>query len=218
MEIFLAYYRRAAVHPMPEVLRRSLADRSRTLVAWSIGTAAYIAMIAAVFPSIQSSSGSSSSAGSYPEVLKHLFGMSGSINITTGPGYHDTELFSAMLPLFVLAMAIGAGAGTLAGELEQGLLELVVSRPLTRRSVVLWKAAAMGVEIAVVAAVVAATIAGADPIVGLWLDRANLVGATAGAGWPRAWSTAAWRWPSAQSRATGLRQSAYRPRQARSAT
>ncbi len=165
---------------MSEIFRRALADRSRTLVAWSIGTVLYIAMIAAVFPSIKSSPGFDQLTRQYPEVLKHLFGMSGSINITTGPGYLDTELFSAMLPLFVLALAIGTGAGTLAGELEQGLLELVVSRPLSRRSVVLWKAAAMGVEVFVIATVVAASIAVADPIVGLSLDLANLVTAALG--------------------------------------
>ncbi len=165
---------------MPEIFRRALRDRSRTLVAWSIGTMLYIAMIAAVFPSIKSSPGFDQLTRQYPEVLKHLFGMTGSINLTTGPGYLDTELFSAMLPLFVIALAIGTGAGTLAGEHEQGLLELVVSRPLSRRSVVLWKTAAMGVEVMVFATVMAVSIAVADPIVGFSLDFANLFTAALG--------------------------------------
>lgn len=165
---------------MPEVFRRALLDRARTLGAWAIGTVLYIAMITAVFPSIKSSPGFDQLTKQYPEVLKHLFGMTGSINITTGPGYLDTELFSAMLPLFVLALAIGTGAGTLAGEHEQGLLEMVVSRPLSRRSVVLWKAAAMAVEVLAITTVMAASIAVADPIVGLSLDLTNLVTAAAG--------------------------------------
>ena len=179
-EIFLAYYRRGAVRAaMPEVLRRSIADRRRTLLSWSLGTAAYIAMIAAVFPSIHGSEQFEQLGKSYPDVLKHLFGMTGAFNITTGPGYFDTELFSAILPLFVLAMAIGAGTGTLAGEHEQGLMELVVAA-LTRRSIVLWKALGVGIEIAVMVAAVTAAILIADPVVGLSLDRAHLAGAMLG--------------------------------------
>ena len=165
---------------MPEVLRRSIADRRRTLLSWSLGTAAYIAMIAAVFPSIHGSEQFEQLGKSYPDVLKHLFGMTGAFNITTGPGYFDTELFSAILPLFVLAMAIGAGSGTLAGEHEQGLLELVLARPVTRRSIVLWKALGVGIEIAVMVAAVTAAILIVDPVVGLSLDRAHLAGAMLG--------------------------------------
>jgi beta-exotoxin I transport system permease protein len=165
---------------MPEVLRRAIADRRRTLLTWSFGTAAYIAMIAAVFPSIKGSKEFEQLGKSYPDVLKHLFGMTGTFNITTGPGYFDTELFSAMLPLFVVAMVIGAGSGTLAGEHEQGLLELVLARPVSRRSVVLWKALGLGIEIAVMTGAIVLAILIADPIVGLSLERAHVAGATLG--------------------------------------
>jgi beta-exotoxin I transport system permease protein len=165
---------------MPELFRRALADRHRTLAAWSVGTIAYTAVIAAVFPSVRGSADFAKLGRSYPEVLKHLFGMTGSFNLTTGPGYFDTELFSAMLPLFMLVMAIGTGAGTLAGEQEQGLLELILARPTERRAVVLWKAGALVVEVVTLAAVIAAAILVADAVVGLSLDHAHLAEASAG--------------------------------------
>ena len=165
---------------MAEVFRRAVADRRRTLLSWSIGAALYVAMIAAVFPSVKDSPGFENLAKSYPEVLKHLFGMGGTFTITTGPGYLDTELFSAILPLFVLFLAIGTGAGTLAGEHEQGLLELVVSRPVSRRSIVLWKALALAIEVALLAVAIAVALLVADPVVGFSLDSANLAEAVSG--------------------------------------
>ncbi len=55
------------------------------------------------------------------------------------PGYLDAELFSFMLPLFVLVLAIGSGARAFAGEEDAGRLELVLSYPVRRSRAVLAK-------------------------------------------------------------------------------
>ena len=59
----------------------------------------------------------------------------------------DTELFSLMLPLLAIVLAIGSGARTLAGEEETGRLELVLAYPVSRRGMVAAKAAAVAVEV-----------------------------------------------------------------------
>lgn len=163
-----------------EVLRRGLADRRRALAAWIIGIVAYIGLIAAVFPSIEGSAQFDKLINHYPDVLKAMFGLSASARFTTGPGYIDAELFSLMLPLLVLVLAIGTGAGTLAGEEEQGLLELVLAAPIRRRSVVLAKAAALAIEVAAAAAAVFLALAVASPLADLHLNGANLAGACVG--------------------------------------
>ncbi len=163
-----------------EVLRRGLADRRRALAAWIVGIVAYIGLIAAVFPSIEGSAQFDKLIKNYPDVLKAMFGLSASARFTTGPGYIDAELFSLMLPLLVLVLAIGTGAGTLAGEEEQGLLELVLAAPIRRRSVVLAKAAALAIEVAAAATAVFVALVVASPLVDLHLDAANLAGACAG--------------------------------------
>ena len=124
---------------MPELLRRAVGDRSRALGAWLLGFAAYIALIVAVFPSIHGSQQFDDLLKQYPDVLKSFLGIGDTLSITSGPGFLDTELFSLMLPLLALVLAIGVGAATIAGEEEQGLLELVVSAPVTRRAVIGWK-------------------------------------------------------------------------------
>jgi ABC-2 type transport system permease protein len=159
-----------------EVFRRGVADHRRALLGWCIGIAAYVAMVVAIFPSVESSPEFDRLVESYPEALKALFGLEGG-GITTGAGYLDVELFSLMLPLLVLVLAIGSGARTFAGEEDAGRLEVVLSYPVRRRDAVLAKGGAVASEVVVACAVAAVSIALLDPIVGLDLSLANLVGA-----------------------------------------
>jgi ABC-2 type transport system permease protein len=131
--------------------------------------------VAAIFPSIESSPELNELVESYPDVLKSLFGIVEGGDLTSGAGYLDVELFSFMLPLLVLVLAIGSGARTFAGEEDAGKLELVLSYPVRRRGAVLAKGAAVAAEIVVVCAASGAAMLLFDPLVGLGLSLGNLV-------------------------------------------
>jgi ABC-2 type transport system permease protein len=165
-----------------ELFRRGLLDRRRAMAAWCIGVALYILLIAAVFPSLRGATDLNELVDKYPEGLKELFGLSAGLDLTTGAGYLDAELFSFMLPLFVLVLAIGSGARVLAGEEEAGRLELLFSYPIRRRDGVLAKGATVAVEVALVAVTVAAAILLYDPIFDLDLSAGRVVGAAASVG------------------------------------
>lgn len=160
-----------------ELVNRGLRDRTRALIAWSIGIAAYVALLAATFTSVKGSENFEKVVEDYPSALKDLFGLS-DVLLTTGRGYMDTELFNLMLPLLVLVLAIGAGSRTIAGEEEAGRLELLLAYPLRRRSAVLAKGVAVALEVAVVSGVAFLTIAAFDPVVGLDLSFERLAGAS----------------------------------------
>lgn len=157
-----------------EIFRRGVLDHRRALIAWCVGIAAYVALIAAIFPSVESSPDFDRLVESYPEALKALFGLQGG-SITTGAGFLDVELFSLMLPLLVLVLAIGSGARTFAGEEDAGRLEVLLSYPVRRRDAVLAKGAAVAAEVVVACAVAGLAIAVLDPLVGLELSRTNLL-------------------------------------------
>ncbi len=157
-----------------EPFRRGIADHRRALVGWCLGIAAYVALIAAIFPSIRGYPDLDELLASYPEALKALFNLQGG-SITTGAGYLDAELFSLMLPLLVLVLAIGSGARAFAGEEDAGRLEIPLSYPVRRRDTVLAKGAAVAVEVLAASAVACLAIAVLDPIVGLELVKSNLV-------------------------------------------
>ncbi|MGH3133430.1 MAG: ABC transporter permease subunit [Gaiellaceae bacterium] len=157
-----------------ELVWRSLSDHRRALAGWCAGIAAYATLIAAIFPSIESSPEFNELVESYPDVLKSLFGLAEGGDLTSGAGYLDIELFSFMLPVLVLVLAIGSGARAIAGEEDAGRLELVLSYPLRRRDAVLAKGAAGAGEVLLACATVGATIVVFDPVVGLDLSFGRL--------------------------------------------
>jgi ABC-2 type transport system permease protein len=165
-----------------ELFRRGFLDQARTLIAWCVGVALYALLLAAVFPSLKGATDLNELVDKYPEGLKSLFGLSAGIDLTTGSGYFDAELFAFMLPLFALILAIGSGARTLAGEEESGRLELLLAYPLRRRDGVLAKGAAVGAEVVLFAAAVFVALSLLDPIFGLDLSTRRLAGAMVGIG------------------------------------
>jgi ABC-2 type transport system permease protein len=112
-------------------------------------------------------------------VLKSLFGIVEGGSITSGPGYLDAELFSFMLPLFVLVLAIGSGARTFAGEEDAGRLELVLSYPVRRRDAVLAKGLAIACEILLVCVTTGLALLVFDPLAGLDLSPGRIAAAMA---------------------------------------
>jgi ABC-2 type transport system permease protein len=160
-----------------ELFRRGLRDHRRALAAWCAGVAGYVGLVTAIFPSIHGSPEFERLAENYPEVLKSFFGIGEGGGINTGAGYVDIELFSLMLPLLVLVMAVGSGARVFAGEEDAGRLELVLAYPVRRRDAVLWKGATVAAEVLAVSAVAGLALTVLDPIVGLDLRGGRLAAA-----------------------------------------
>jgi ABC-2 type transport system permease protein len=160
-----------------ELFSRGVRDHRRALAGWCVGIVGYVALIASIFPSIDGSPQLDELIKSYPDVLKSLFGITGGGSITSGAGFLDAELFSFMLPLLILVLAISSGARTFAGEEDAGRLEIVLAYPITRRSAVLAKGLAVLTEVLVVCAAAIAAILLFDAVVGLDLALAHVAGA-----------------------------------------
>jgi ABC-2 type transport system permease protein len=165
-----------------ELLRRGIRDHRRALAGWCVGIAAYALVLAAIFPSIKGSPAFNDLLEKYPEAFKSLFGISGGVDISRGAGFFDAELFSLMLPLLAIVLAIGSGARTLAGEEDAGRLELVFAYPVRRRDVVLAKGAAVALEVAIFCAAAYATLAVSSMAFGLGLPLGRLAGGILGVG------------------------------------
>jgi ABC-2 type transport system permease protein len=160
-----------------ELFRRGLRDHRRALAGWCIGIVGYVGLIASIFPSIEGSPELNDLIESYPDVLKSLFGITGGGNIASGAGFLDAELFSFMLPLLVLVLAISSGARTLAGEEDAGRLELVLAYPVRRWGAVVAKGLAIAVEVLLACVAAGAAILAFDAIVGLDLSFEHVAGA-----------------------------------------
>ncbi len=135
------------------VFSKTLWDQRHGLAGWSIGTALTVVVMAAIWPSF-SKMDLTSMLSQYPETLKKIFNIT---SMTTGTGYMNAELFSLMLPAIFIVFAVARGARLIAGEEEDGTLELLVTMPLSRRLVLMEKSAALTVSVGVLAIVLFAS-------------------------------------------------------------
>lgn len=161
------------------VLAQGLRDRRNSLLWWSLGVAVYIGLIAAVWPSISGAEGISSLMDQMPKALLDLMGAS-DYDLSTGAGYVSGELFGFMIPIFILILTIGAGGAAIGGAEERGSLDLLLSHPISRRSVLLQSAALIAVEAVLFGTVIVVALAVASPLADLQIAFVHLVGAVVG--------------------------------------
>lgn len=147
---------------------KSLRDQARGLIVWVIGVAFYVALLMSVYPSVRDSAGQLQGyVDNLPEAFRTAFLGSGG-DFFSPMGFVNTELFSWLGPIAFIAFAVGAANRALAGEEEDGTLSLLLAYPLSRRSLVLQRFAAMVVAIAALglafwlSLVVATELAGMD--------------------------------------------------------
>jgi ABC-2 type transport system permease protein len=100
--------------------------------------------------------------------------------ITTPEGFLNSYVFSFMLPLLLVMMAIGLGAALIGEEDEEGLMDLLLSNPVSRRRVVLEKALVVAGQVLLLTLVVLVVIVAGGPAVGLDIAASGLVAAGIG--------------------------------------
>lgn len=161
------------------VLARAIGDRRRSMLWWSVGVAAYVVLIVAVYPSVRDASGMEELLDQYPESLRAMMGI-GDIDLGSGAGYLAAELFGFMVPLFVVILAVGGGADAVAGAEERGALDLLLSHPVARRAVMLQHGAVVALQSLTLGLVVTFVLLVAEPVVDLELSFVNLVGTVLG--------------------------------------
>ncbi|HLF98940.1 MAG TPA: ABC transporter permease subunit, partial [Acidimicrobiia bacterium] len=59
-----------------------------------------------------------------------------SLSVTSPPGYLVSQVFGFILPLLFVVLAVALASRSIAGEEEQGTLDLLLAQPVSRRRVV----------------------------------------------------------------------------------
>lgn len=161
-----------------EVFGRALADQRRALVGWSIGVAAYTAMVLSIFPSIHTKAEDFNKLiEHYPSALKAFFGVT---DIGSPAGYLTAELLLFMAPMLLVLYAVSHASGATATEEERGTIDLLLATPVTRSQIVVAKAAAITVAVIALGAVLFITIVGFGPVVGLHVGVGNVAASVGG--------------------------------------
>lgn len=164
------------------ILGRALRDRRVSLLWWAFGVSVYCGFIVAVWPVIDGNDDFDQIYQDMPDAMQAMFGADGFSDFTSPVGFLNTYLFSMILPFILTGLAVSLGGSLIAGEEEDGLLDLVLSYPVTRRRLVLQKIAAMVVALVWVGVVAVVLLTVAKEPVNLDIGIDGLAAATVGSG------------------------------------
>ena len=134
------------------IFLKTMRDKRRSMLFWSTGLVALALVVTTLLlPSITAAAEELKRYFKLmPQEVLSVFG--GDLSeISTPAGFLKAEIFFLVTPLFFLVFAIGFGAGAIAGEEEQGTLDLLLANPLSRRRVVLEKSVALAAGIILLA-------------------------------------------------------------------
>jgi beta-exotoxin I transport system permease protein len=147
--------------PLRVLSVRGIRDLARAPLTWGGGLGVMGGLIAALWPSIEDSV--DELVRSYPENLKEAFGIR---ELTSVELYVDAEMLSLIVPLVVGYFAVRSIAAATVGAESRGHLDMLLSLPVRRRTVIAGAFVSTAVAVAGVLAVfwaltlVAGTLAG----------------------------------------------------------
>jgi ABC-2 type transport system permease protein len=117
------------------------------VIGWSLGLGLFSLFMALFWDTVLEMEGLQEMIESYPSEMAAFFG--GMTAITTPPGYMNTYYFS-MMPVIAGVFGIIAGAGLLAADEEKGILDLVLTYPISRTRLLWARFLALSLGLAIV--------------------------------------------------------------------
>lgn len=136
----------------PDVVTRSITAKAlwedrRSVIGWSVSVAAVGAMYGAFWPTMDTPE-MKQAISSYPEELLQALDYT---DLTTAAGYVGSTVYGLLGPALVAVYAIATGSRTIAGEEDDGILEVLLTHPVSRLRVALERFAAMLVTLLLMA-------------------------------------------------------------------
>jgi len=138
------------------VFRSVLRDQRRSLLLWSVALTAVCAMYLSFYPSMGGTGEMQTLIDQLPEDLVAALGYE---DIGTAGGWLSSTVYGLLGPPLLLVFAIGLGGRLIAGQEEDGSLELEYAAPITRDRIFLERWMALFVTVFLLVAVVTAACA-----------------------------------------------------------
>jgi ABC-2 type transport system permease protein len=133
------------------VLSGVLRDQRRSLVLWGLAVGLVTAIYVGFWPSMGDGADIEGFIENMPEGLVQALGYD---QIATPAGYLRSTIYGLLAPVLLLVFAIGTAARLIAGQEEDGTLELELTAPIARRQLYVERLAALWVDVLVLVAIV----------------------------------------------------------------
>jgi ABC-2 type transport system permease protein len=114
--------------------------RRNAILGWGLGVCFFPLVYVTLYPSF------ADQMGAFQEMMDMAFYQAMGINMGSFESYVASTVIN-MVPLILCIFAVMNGTGTLAGEEDDGRLELIVALPIPRWQIVTVKALAIGVAL-----------------------------------------------------------------------
>jgi len=128
------------------IFGKTIYNHRRALFFWSIGIILIGLFYASIYPSIGNNPAFGAALANLPDTLKSFIGTS--TFFQTPDGFVHGEYLSMVIPFILSIIAIIVAGSLLAREEEQGTMELLLARPVSRNRIVLEKIAGLAAIIA----------------------------------------------------------------------
>ena len=141
---------------IPAILGKTLRDRQRAIMGFGLGIVALSVWLGVMFTVMRESDEFSEFMNNLPTGLLSAFGID-SATFLSAAGFLSSYLFTLFAPLFVLFFVISAATNEVMAEERDGLIDMLLSSPVSRTRVFLEKTG--GVALAALALVAVLTVA-----------------------------------------------------------
>jgi ABC-2 type transport system permease protein len=159
---------------------KRLWDRRRSIVWWLAGLAALVLLTVAFYPTIKNQQQEYTKIFESMKDLASMFGVSDIAQLAEPAGYVTSQIYANLFPIVLFVFGIGFGAAAVAGEEERRTMDLLLSQPVSRRSLVLQSFASLAVLLGVLCVAVFVLLLAANRPTGLQLSVQGLLAATVG--------------------------------------
>lgn len=126
------------------LLAKTFRDQKGTIIGMGLANIVLAVLMLLLYPSVAEQY----EKIEFPDFYDVFFGEA---SIAEPEGFLAAEYFS-WIPAIIIVFAVIAGTASIAGEEGNGTLELLLAQPVTRRAVVLRKAAGLGLALGLVSA------------------------------------------------------------------
>ena len=158
------------------ILTKVLRDRRRAIIGNSIGLVALIAWLGVLFPILRESEAFTEMIERFPPELSSVFGLDPATFLTAA-GFLSTELYSLFAPLLILIFVISAATADTTAEERDGLMDMLLSAPLSRSRVFMAKAGGVALATLVLVGVMTAALLVVNPVFGMDLPIVGVLAA-----------------------------------------
>lgn len=123
------------------VFLRTIKDKKVAILVYVLSAVGFVWMYVGLFPSIQEGTEQLKEAfKAYPEGLMKAFGIEDiDLVFSSIEGFMSVQLFSFIWPIMALILAISLASAAVAGEVEKGTIEILLSQPISRIKIFLGK-------------------------------------------------------------------------------